>query len=179
MAKIVWTGDSGKTYLCGGQHTEKNSPLVEAYGTVDELNSVIGLCITKVHTKEIREILKQAQDHLFQIGADLAAPPNTKENLVKRISEDEIKWIEKEVKNITDLPDLKKFIFPRGSEGAALLHVARSVCRRAERRLLTAKQKNEISENTIKYLNRLSSLLFSLARYENMILGISEEEWEG
>lgn len=175
MIKEKWTGDSGTTRLGGGEMTTKDSMRVDAYGDVDELNSFIGLARAQIDFVDIDETLAAVQRDLFVIGAELAkAPMNEKSKLAR----ERVQWIESAVKK-TDmqLPELKKFILPGGSQGAALLHASRTVCRRAERKCVLLKRSELVPEDTIKYLNRLSSLLFSLARLVNKKAKVKEHEW--
>jgi cob(I)alamin adenosyltransferase len=168
----TWTGDSGKTRLFCEEAT-KDSPRVDVCGDIDELNSFIGLARSTISDKYVNSVLKDIQKDLFVIGADLSkSPKNEKTQLTKkRVEEleDAVNSIEK------NLPELKKFILPAGS--ASILHVCRAVCRRAERKTVALKKSEIVSEETIKYLNRLSTLLFDLARLANKNAGAKEEEW--
>jgi cob(I)alamin adenosyltransferase len=178
MATIAYTGkgDTGETTLFGGLKAKKSSLRIEAYGTIDELNSYIGVC-RAVSSKETNKILEKIQKDLFVLGADLANVRETKSNAL-RISRNETKDMEKNIDSINkNLPTLKKFILPAGTEAAAQLHVARSIARRAERRAILLKESENINNAIVPYLNRLSSLLFVLARYENIKKKVKEEEW--
>lgn len=171
-------GDSGETSLFGGQRVPKNSLRIEAYGTVDELNSVVGQVRSGNPTDKIHKILKDIQNQLFVLGADLATPLASK-NKIERISDDDTKLLEGYIDDLDDtLPALKHFILPGGTPPAANLHVARTICRRAERRCVELFNQDEISQQIPIYLNRLSDLLFVLARYENHESKISEEAWK-
>lgn len=174
MIKTNWTGDDGKTRLAGGEQCNKDSPRVDAYGDVDELNSFIGLAITRIDDNSIKRVLKKVQADLFTIGAELAKAKGEK----SRLQKERIEWIEETVKEADSLlPELTKFILPGGSPGAALLHSCRAICRRAERKCVALKKKEIVSEEVVKYLNRLSSLLFSMARLTNKKTGVKDEEW--
>ena len=171
-------GDSGETSLFGGQRVQKNSLRIEAYGTVDELNSVVGQVRSGEPANTIIPILKEIQNQLFVLGADLATPLNSK-NKIDRISESDTTLLEEHIDQLDeDIPALKHFILPGGTPAAATLHVARTICRRAERRCVELFNKDEITPHVPTYLNRLSDLLFVLARYENHQCGISEEAWK-
>ena len=170
-------GDKGYTSLFGGSKVEKNNLRIQAYGTVDELNSVIGLGLTHPLSKKGSEILNEIQKQLFVLGADLATPLS-KKTKVQRIKTDEIEQLESWIDTIdSSLPALTSFILPGGSKPGAYLHLARTVCRRAERHTVELKWNENISEETIIYLNRLSDLLFVLARFENQEAGLEETKW--
>jgi cob(I)alamin adenosyltransferase len=164
------TGDEGKTGLFGGGRVLKDDPRVEAYGDVDELNAVIGAARAVEVMPRIDEVLVSVQRDLFSIGALLATPDRDKmqAHLTKaRIDDDRIR----------ELEPLKAFIIPGGSEKAAALHVARTVCRRAERRVITLQRSVELPALVVIYLNRVSDLLFTLARLANRRAGAGEVTW--
>jgi cob(I)alamin adenosyltransferase len=170
-------GDRGQTSLFGGTKIMKNDDRIEAYGTVDELNSVIGMVLSHPLTTDGEEILQEIQHQLFILGADLATP-QTKKAKIERIGAQEIDRIEKWIDRLDEkLDPLMNFILPGGSPAGALLHLARTVCRRAERRTVTLKENEPISDECIIYLNRLSDLLFVMARYENREAGVQETPW--
>jgi len=159
------TGDRGETSLVGGARVSKSSPRVEAYGDVDELNSTIGLARARLRDIEIDEVLALIQNDLFTLGSDLASPADVE---VPRITAPFIDSLEQ----ITDryleqLEPLKEFILPGGSEAGSTLHLARTVARRAERRIVALAEAEEINPETVIYINRLSDLLFILARVVN------------
>jgi cob(I)alamin adenosyltransferase len=175
------TGDDGGTALFGGGRVRKHDLRVDAYGNVDELNSVIGWAITELKDERSAERLRQVQHDLFAIGSDLATPP-ARENRVRpstpvlplqRVVAME-RWIDEADE---ELPDLRAFILPGGSGGAAALHVARTVCRRAERSAVHLAENEAVNQDVLTYLNRLSDLLFTLARLENLRSGRSDVEW--
>ncbi len=175
------TGDKGETSLFAGGRVPKNSERIEAYGTIDELNSYIGLTITEVKNKEVLSLLEKIQSQLFTLGSDLATPENVKNKSVNtpRVAPEFYKKLEDEIDKFdSKLEELKNFILPGGSKGAAFLHVCRTICRRAERRVITLSDKQEIGEEIIIYLNRLSDLFFVLARYENYSLNIPDVKWK-
>ena len=174
------TGDTGETGLFGGERVAKDSPRIEAYGTVDELNAFIGLAITEVQDSEVKQLLEKIQNRLFIVGADLAAPESEKNSnyKIQRVTSEFYIEIEIVIDNFElKLEELKNFIVPGGSKSAAHLHVCRTICRRAERRVVELKQTVNSVENIIIYLNRLSDLFFVLARYENLVSGIPDTKW--
>lgn len=162
------TGDLGKTSLYGGKRVWKNDLAVEAYGEVDELNSAIGL----IRAEKENKFLEEIQRDLLMIGSSLAGYPTSPP--IRRVRwASKIKNLERRIDEIEErLPELKNFIFPSG-----LFHLARSVCRRAERRVVELSQKKEIDKSIIVYLNRLSDLLFEMARDENRKKGKKEVVW--
>jgi cob(I)alamin adenosyltransferase len=172
------TGDTGQTSLFGGGRVSKATVRIEAYGTVDELNSHLGFIRALKVTDTADNWLEIIQNDLFTLGADLATPIDTKVK-IKRISNSESdpleKWIDKMEES---LAPLKFFILPGGSPAAAAIQIARTVCRRAERCVITAAESEQISNDCIIYLNRLSDFLFVLSRYENSKAGISEIKWQ-
>ncbi len=175
------TGDKGDTGLFGGGRVAKDNPRVEAYGDVDELNAVIGMVRAVELMPRIDEVLVPVQRDLFGIGAILATPNREKmsEQLVKaRIDEERIEQLERAIDaGDAELDPLTAFIVPGGTPKAAALHVARTVCRRAERRVVTLKQEADVPELVVIYLNRLSDLLFTLARVANKRAGAGEVTW--
>jgi len=172
-------GDRGQTSLFGGDRVPKSSTRIEAYGTVDELNSIIGWILCDSMTAETKDRLKTIQEHLFILGADLATPESSKTR-IERIDEREIEYLEDAIDDMSEsLPELKNFILPGGSPTGAKLHIARTICRRAERFAVRCVEEEEkISGLTLKYLNRLSDFLFVAARYENRETGTPEETWK-
>jgi cob(I)alamin adenosyltransferase len=175
------TGDSGDTGLFGGGRVAKNHPRVEAYGDVDELNATLGLVRALEQMPRIDEVLVPIQRDLFAIGALLATPDREKmrQHLEKaRVDEDRIRQLEHAIDDgDRELEPLKSFIVPGGSPKAAALHVARTVCRRAERRVVSLAESEEIPSVVVIYLNRLSHLLFTLARVANRRAGTGEVTW--
>ncbi len=176
------TGDGGETSLFGGGRVSKDHPRVEAYGTVDELSSHLGVAITEALTDTCTSRLPLIQRDLFAIGASLATPrrddgrpsPEVPPLPAGRIAEMEA-WMDQAD---AQLPPLKRFILPGGTRAAATLHVARAVCRRAERATVELAKNADVDEDIIRYLNRLSDLLFVLARAENQAAGEPDVEWE-
>jgi len=168
-------GDRGETSLGDGSRVPKLDCRIAAFGAVDELNSHVGLALAAELPAELRETLRRVQNELFDLGADLSVPFGVADRL--RISEDHIERLEQDCDLFNaDLSELKSFVLPGGSEAAARLHVARSVCRRAEREALAAAEELDISRLALVYLNRLSDLLFILARTANA--GGEEPLWK-
>ena len=160
------TGDKGSTQLGDGKRVDKNSLRVDAYGSVDEANATIGLSILRTNTK-IKKILQIIQNDLFDLGADLCMPDKKKIQKIK-ITKDRVDYIEKKIDSFNkELAPLSSFILPGGSESSTYLHIARTVTRRAERKVCALSKKERINPVAIIYLNRLSDLLFVLARYTN------------
>jgi cob(I)alamin adenosyltransferase len=167
------TGDAGQTSLVGGKRVSKASLRVDAYGDVDELNSVIGFVRSQLRDREIDEALSVIQNDLFTLGADLASPADVE---VPRIDATFVKTLEDYSDHyLAQLEPLKEFILPGGSEAGATLHVARTIARRAERRAVALSESEELNAQTIIYLNRLSDLLFILARVVNHRAGVPEK----
>ena len=174
-------GDKGETGLYGGERVSKDSLRIETYGTVDELNSFIGLTLGEVSDSQIKKLLKQIQNTLFILGSDLSTPDNEKNKAhqIPRITKSNYEEIEREIDKFdARLNELRNFILPGGSKGAALLHICRTVCRRAERRVVSLKNKVNLNPDIIILLNRLSDLFFVLARYENKVSGIQDTGWQ-
>jgi cob(I)alamin adenosyltransferase len=174
------TGDKGETGLFGGEHVSKDSPRISAYGTVDELNSFIGLAVTKVKSEDVKKSLLKIQNYLFTVGADLATPENnkTKKLHIQRTPSTFYEEMEKMIDEYEkQLDELKNFILPGGAESAALLHICRTICRRAEREAVALKKSVTIGDNIIIFLNRLSDLLFVLSRFENRVSNHPDTIW--
>jgi cob(I)alamin adenosyltransferase len=175
------TGDAGDTGLFGGGRVPKDDPRVEAYGDVDELNAVIGMARAIEQLPRIDEVLVPMQRDLFSIGALLATPDLDKmhKHLAKaNIDDRRIRELEQAIDDCDrELEPLKAFIIPGGSRKGAMLHVARTVCRRAERRVIHLQREVEIPQLVVIYLNRLSDLLFTLARLANVLTGAGEVTW--
>lgn len=170
------TGDEGFTSLVGGKRVSKVSPRIEAYGTIDELNSFIAFLSEEIENREDREFLLRIQSGLFTLGSYLASEPGFMDCTV---SDEEIELIEKEMDKIDELvPPVKKFILPGGCKGNALAHVCRTVCRRAERCIYRLNETEEVAGNVLKYINRLSDYFFLLARKQSFINNIDEIIWE-
>jgi len=173
-------GDSGETGLYGSKRVRKDSPRVEAYGNIDELNSCIGLAASGSKYKKLIDELKWVQGRLFIAGADLATESGGrgKSGSVPRISEDDTKRLESLIDEMqTRLPKLTNFILPGGSEFSAKLQFARSVCRRAERSVVSLSKAEKVNPELIPFLNRLSTYLFNAAREANLLEGRKDEVW--
>ena len=174
------TGDKGQTSLFGGTRKDKNDPRIEAYGEVDELNAVLGIVIAFCdnNEKEISEPLKEIQRDLFVIGAELAT--ENKKLLKKNISPSRASEFEDAIDKIEgEIGTLRNFVLPGGSKLAALLHLARTVCRRAERRIVSLSKKEKVNSDVITYINRLGDYLFMLARLANRKKRVEEVIWRG
>ncbi len=170
------TGDDGTTALFSGGRVRKTHLRVETYGTVDELNSLLG--VVRTGQPDGDNWLNRVQHQLFHLGADLATPLNAKSEWVVRMDAGTIAWLEACIDEMSaELPPLKHFVLPGGSVTGAQLHVARTVCRRAERLAVALAEEETLGEHVVPYLNRLSDFLFMLARWENFKAGIAEEKW--
>ncbi len=180
------TGDQGETGLVGGKRVAKDTARIEAYGTVDELNAVLGIARTfngQTKPKFVREqvdaILRHLQNELFDLGGELATPPEAHHEHMFRVGEGEVAALEKLLDKLQgDLEPLRSFILPGGGPVSAFLHQARTVCRRAERLVLRLSREENIGPWPLRYLNRLSDLLFVLARWVAKQTGEPEFLWE-
>ncbi|MFQ5349979.1 MAG: cob(I)yrinic acid a,c-diamide adenosyltransferase [Thermoanaerobaculia bacterium] len=174
------TGDDGTTALGSGERVSKDDPRIEAYGSVDELNSVIGAALATGLDAELEGVLGRVQNELLHLGADLCVPEERKREMPgPRIEERHVEALEEIIDRLSErLAPLENFLLPGGSPGAAQLHLARTVCRRAERRLVALAAAAEISPAAPRYLNRLSDALFVMARYENQAKGVPEPLWD-
>ena len=172
------TGDKGFTSLIGGTRVAKYHIRIESYGTVDELNSYIGLIATQEITSHDKNVLKQIQDRLFTMGASLAADPEKSKMIIPDLHLEDIGLLEVEMDNIDkQLPELKHFILPGGNNAISYCHIARCVCRRAERITVQLAEESPVDEMVIIYLNRLSDYLFMLARKIGNDNHIAENKW--
>jgi len=174
------TGDLGSTSLFSGERVSKDSSYIEAYGTVDELNAFIGFAAAISQDKELLQIFKRIQNDLHSVCADLATPHDAKNaSKVERLSSDLAKHFEKLMDDFEkELPPLNQFILAGGTELASRLHLARTVARRAERTVIAHSQKEKLNSEIIIYLNRLSDLLFVLARIANKRAAIPDVFWQ-
>lgn len=173
-------GDEGSTALGGGQRIPKDSLRIEAYGTVDELNSVIGVAVALGLSDKLRDELTVIQNELFHLGSDLCFVEADKEKYnIPQIELRHVTKLETLIDELNaELGTLQNFILPSGTPGAAQLHVARTVCRRTERIITALAREEGIGEYVIAYLNRLSDGLFVMSRYENKASGVSETLWD-
>jgi cob(I)alamin adenosyltransferase len=172
------TGDDGTTSLFSGGRVPKHHLRVESYGTVDELNSTLGLARAQQPSPATDADLGKIQHQLFNLGADLATPLDAATRHIVRMDAETVVWLEQSIDRMTaELPTLTYFILPGGSVPAATIHVARTICRRAERLVTQLQEAESVGEYVLPYLNRLSDTLFTLARWENKQAGISEEQW--
>ena len=175
------TGDAGKTSLIGGTKVLKNDPRIEAYGTIDELNSFMGVVYDHCTDENSRNIVKEIQDRLFTIGSELACDPEKNIKMqIPDLHESDVELLEKEMDTMdAELPVMKNFILPGGMPAVSFMHVARSVCRRAERKCIDLQQHDgKVDPLIIKYINRLSDYLFMLARYTGMKNNAPEIVWK-
>jgi cob(I)alamin adenosyltransferase len=172
------TGDSGDTSLFGGKRVPKSTLRIDTYGTVDELNAQLGVARALKPHSDVEGLLEQIQNQLFVLGADLATPIDSAPANVKHIQEKEIQFLEETIDRLdAQLEPLQSFILPGGTPVSAQLHVARTVCRRAERLVDALGRKEEIGKFPLIYLNRLADLLFVAARYVNVLSGREETKW--
>jgi cob(I)alamin adenosyltransferase len=173
-------GDDGTTALGSNIRVSKDSLRVEAYGTVDELNSVIGVALAHGLSARLVEMLSEIQNELFHLGSDLCFTEEDKQTFhIPEMEERHVTRLEAFTDEMsTAVGPLENFIQPGGSVGAANLHVARTVCRRAERQVVTLRREEAVGPYVLAYLNRLSDLLFAMARYENKQRGVDEPLWD-
>ena len=178
------TGDAGKTRLIGGEKRWKDDARVEAYGTVDELNSEIGLCRELLKEQKdgqfssLISFLKSIQNELFNLGTQLASAEDRDSKNLPQLSDDAISKLENEIDTVNEsLSELTSFVLPGGSVINAQFHMARNVCRRAERRTVTLSRHETVVPENIQYLNRLSDALFVWSRWVSLILGDTENLW--
>jgi len=173
------TGDKGETSLIGGVRVPKHHLRIESYGTVDELNSYIGLIADTYQSAEMNKVLYEIQDRLFTIGSVLASDPEKSKMKIPDVHESDIEFLESQIDKMDDqLPQLKSFILPGGTVLASHCHVARCGCRRAERFVVHLSSETEVPDVIIRYLNRLSDYLFTLARFVVYEAGASEIPWK-
>lgn len=171
------TGDAGETGLFGGQRVSKDDLRVQAYGTVDECNATLGVARAAGLDPGLDALVAQIQNHLFVVGADLATPDESPH--IPRIGAEEVAWLETTIDALeAELAPLRQFILPGGTPGAAQLHLSRTVCRRAERGVVSLGQSDEVlNEQVLTYLNRLSDCLFVAARIANARAGVADVPW--
>jgi cob(I)alamin adenosyltransferase len=179
------TGDAGETGLFGGPRVPKDDARLEAYGTVDELNSVLGVCAAALEHDDLRGWLTTIQSALFDVGGELATP-DIEQRIAKdqpvgpRVTDEDVAGLESWIDHLDgEIEPLQRFILPGGALASAHLHHARTVCRRAERRVITLGRTAEVAGPIVRYLNRLSDLLFAMARAVNARAGVEEPEWLG
>ena len=174
------TGDKGKTSLVGGARVKKTHVRLEAYGTVDELNSQLGLLYTYLTEEGDKKLILWVQYKLFSVGSYLATDQsNTALRIESQIADEDIHRLENAIDEADALlPPLKAFVIPGGSRGSAVCQVCRTVCRRAERRILTMAEEHEVTENVSAFVNRLSDYLFVLARKMNLLAETDEIYWD-
>ncbi len=173
------TGDDGTTGLFGGGRLPKDHPRVAAFGTVDELNCHLGWIRSMGLPADVGEVLGRVQDELFMLGADLATPAYAKaSSRLMRVTAEDALWLEQTIDRFdAEIPPLQNFVLPGGDAAAAAVHLARAVCRRAERETVTLASRETVGTAIIVYLNRLSDLLFTLGRVLNHRAGVVEQPW--
>ena len=181
MSKVYTkTGDKGTTSLIGGTRVKKSDIRIESYGTVDELNSFIGLLATYVDEKETADLLAEIQNVLFNVGCNLAMGESFKKEIKESVVADAlIEHVENAIDRMqAAIPELKSFVIPGGSRSASTAHVCRTVCRRAERLIIALDETLEVDKNLLAYINRLSDYFFILSRYLNNIEKVAEKIWQ-
>lgn len=175
MSDKIYTrkGDKGQTSLFSGERVFKTSRRVQAYGTVDELSAAIA--IAKLHAPtEVAEILQRIQERLFFLASEIATADPAK--VIKKAEPEEVDEFEQLIDELTEkMPVLENFIVPGGTKASAIIHLSRTVCRRAERRIIELKEEEDINPHALKYINRLSDVLFTLARYANYLEGVDDQ----
>ena len=173
------TGDKGQTSLVGGTRVSKTELRIEAYGMVDELNSYVGLVRDQAVNNDRKDILKEIQDRLFTIGSILASEPEQTRKRIPDLHESDIELLEKEMDRMDEsLEPMRFFILPGGHQSVSFGHLARTVCRRAERVVIRLSQETEVDDLVIRYLNRLSDYLFVLCRMMIKDLNVEEISWK-
>jgi cob(I)alamin adenosyltransferase len=174
-------GDRGETSLFGSGRVRKDSLRVEAYGTIDELNSCLGVAIASCEHPEMATALKNVQAKLFTAGADLATDmgSETQGKVIPRIGRSDTDELERMIDVLQkELPPLRSFILPGGTRLSAAIHLSRAVCRRAERRVVELARSEKVNQEMVPFLNRLSTYLFNLAREANLLAGQADEVWK-
>jgi cob(I)alamin adenosyltransferase len=175
------TGDQGQTHLAGGQRVSKDSPRLECYGTVDELNAFVGMAAISANESvpALLPILRRVQHELFNLGSILATKPEDVHPKQARVTEAEVRQLEIEIDSMNqDLPPLRSFVLPGGTRLNTELHACRTICRRAERLAVSLLREEPIPPEAIQYLNRLSDAFFVWSRWVNHVLGVPEILWE-
>ena len=175
-------GDRGETDLFGGPRVAKDHLRVEAYGAVDEASASLGVAVATSGHEDLREIGREVQGLLFDVGGTLATPDAERrsESGVPQVERAHVEDLERWIDRLEDeLEPLRRFVLPGGTQAAAAFHVARTVCRRAERRCVALHREQPLAEELLRYLNRLSDLLFVMARVENRRAGLADVEWAG
>lgn len=173
------TGDDGTTGLASGRRVSKADLRIEAYGTVDELNSILAVALAEGLSEPLPQLFVRVQNELFHLGSDLSMPNDEETFAVPRIEQRHTDALEADLEELNaDLPALENFVLPGGAPGAARLNVARTVCRRAERIAVGLSHQEQLGPSLVRYLNRLSDLLFVAARFENRARGVADILWD-
>ncbi len=171
------TGDKGETSLFGGKRLPKNDDRIDAYGTIDELNSFIGWLRDSVEKEDLKNNLKEIQDRLFTIGSNLASDPS-KNMITPDVIEADVEFLEQQIDAMEEeLTPLKHFVLPGGHSSVSICHVCRTICRRAERCIISLSQSEKVEEIIIRYVNRLSDYFFVLGRKISQDVGAEEVKW--
>lgn len=179
MKVYTKTGDKGTTALFGGKRVPKHNLRIEAYGTVDELNSYVGLIRDQKIDANSFDVLIEVQDRLFTLGAILATVPGNTKVKVPQLNEQDVTFLEQEIDKMNEtLPEMRSFVLPGGHTTVSYCHIARCVCRRAERIVTHLAEEEEVAELVLIYLNRLSDYIFVLSRKLTQDLGANEVSWE-
>jgi cob(I)alamin adenosyltransferase len=178
MKLYTRTGDDGSTGLFGGKRVSKDAPRVDAYGTVDELNSALGLAAAACPFDELTQIIARLQPELFEIGSNLCTPAGSHNKHIPPITPAHIEAMEKAIDAVcAPLPPMKHFVLPGGTELASRLHMARCICRRAERLIVALGRDEPLDPLVVTYMNRLSDLLFAMSRRANQLAGVEDVPW--
>jgi cob(I)alamin adenosyltransferase len=175
-------GDAGETDLFGGSRVAKDALRVDAYGAVDEANAALGIAAAASDQEDLQRIAREVQARLFDLGGTLATPDAERraKSGVPELVSDDVEALEGYIDGLeSELPPLRRFVLPGGTLTAAAFHGARTVCRRAERRLVSLSREESVDPACLRYINRLSDLLFVMARVENRRAGIADVEWKG
>ena len=172
------TGDKGMTSLIGGKRVPKNSARLESYGTIDELNSFLGMIRSFPLHEKITEELVEIQSRLFDVGGNLATDSGSDVKMPIGVNDEDIALLEQGIDRMdSEVPPMKYFVLPGGNQAVSFCHIARTVCRRAERRILTLAAETEVDERVIRYINRLFDYLFMLSRFVAYQNGVEELKW--
>ena len=172
------TGDTGQTSLYGGRRVDKDTTQIQVVGEIDELNACLGLARSTNDNLQINEVLQRIQHELFSLGAELGTPSDLHRKLDFQMAQQQVSQLEIDINTLeSKLPPIRQFILPGGTFSSSMLHLARTVCRRCERRVVTLSKDQPVSPEIFQYLNRLSDLLFVLARSANAVIGVADVFW--
>jgi len=172
------TGDTGQTSLYGGQRVDKDATQIQVVGEIDELNAYLGLARSANDNFQINEVLQRVQHELFSLGAELGTPSNHHHKLTFQMAQQQVSQLEIDIDTLeNELPPIRQFILPGGALSSSVLHLARTVCRRCERRVVALSKDQPVAPEIFQYLNRLSDLLFVVARLTNAKIGVADVFW--